>query len=447
MNPGNPAPYQIRAKDKAICLKNQDDNNIDEQNYFTCNNDKKQESWFYTTDGKLRSANQGGKYLYAYSRTDGGHMHLNDTGDVWEYDGNNQMLKLSGTNLCVDLWDNEDKWNYGKARWDKYDDVRLATCTPKKQAQTLLVTQQSDLANYDKAQCKRSDQFSFDKSGNFVTNVDPVSDEQKYECCTKQANEATSRECGYDYCVNSTNCKDFLNNVYCKKNPTAALCQTIASNINKANFCKEDPTRLLTDPSCKQVCDNINDGNTNAICEQAALELCRKNPGKYPQCACFNAVYDSNGNVNKNSEEYKNFVAGLPASKIPALGSPECWLDSCLSKTKSFSDLFKQNSKKCPQCVITAAISNTIIGGKNNIKQSCIFNNTTVSKNNQTGDDASEEDASEDENNKPWYKKNTTYIIIFVISVCILMCFMCGGGLIAIFAAMSGGGENNVKSV
>jgi len=431
MNPGNPAPYQIRAKDKGICLRNQG-GNIDEFNDFTCTNDKEKESWFYTADKKLRSAKDG-KYLYQYEGNSG-NMHLNDTGSVWEYDKDNQMLKLSGTNLCVDLWENKDTYRSWPPGWDKHEDARLATCEIGKKAQTLLVTEQSDPDNYDNAQCKRSDQFSFDKSGNFVTNVDPVSDEQKYQCCTKQANQATSRECGYNYCVNSNDCKNFLNNVYCKKNPTASLCQTIASNINKAMYCKADPTRLLTDPSCKQVCDNIDDGNTNVICEQAALELCRKNPGKYSQCACFDTVYDSNENVKTDSKDYKDFVVGIPESKIPALGSPECWLDKCLAKTKPFSDLFKQYSKKCPQCIISAAITDSTIGGETNIKQSCIFNNTTVDYVNDTIDGGdSKKDGGDSKKDVPWYKQ-TNYIILMAFIV-LLLFSLCAGGMLGIFAA------------
>ena len=424
MNPGNPAPYQIRAKDKAICLKNQG-GNIDEQNDFACLNDKEKESWFYTVDKKLRSTKDG-KYLYQYEGNSG-HMHLNDTGAVWDYDSTNQMLKLSGTNLCVDLWENKDKWNYSKARWDKYDDVRLATCEIGKQAQTLLVTQQADTNYYDTAQCRRSDQFSFDKSGNFVTSVDPVSEDDKYNCCTKNNNEATSKQCGYNYCVNSPTCKNFLNNEYCKKYPTAALCQTIASNISKALYCKDDPTRLITDPSCKQVCNNINDGNTNAICEQAALDLCKKNPGKYnTQCACFDTVYDSNGDVNTNTKAYKDFVMGVPPDKIPALGSPECWLDVCQSKTKSFSDLFKQNSKKCPQCIISLAITDSTIGSlEKGIKQSCIFNNTTVTN--------IDNEISGDDDKVPWYKQNK-YIFVMVF-IFFLLCSSSMGGMLGIFAS------------
>ena len=422
MNPGNPAPYRLRATERNknwVCLKNKG-GNIDEWNEWTCNeNEKDQEAWFYTVDKKLRSAKDG-KYLYDYGDQT---MHLNDVGEVWEYDKTLQKLKLKDKDLCMDLWNNECEGSWPNR--ECYADVVIQPCSASKRGQTLLVTEFSDPYNYDTAECKRPDQFSFDTSGNFVTNVDPLTDQAKYDCCTKQANQATSRECGYNYCVNSPTCKNFLNNEYCKKYPTTQLCQTISSNINKALYCKEDPTRLLTDPSCKQVCDNINDGNTNAICEQAALELCRKNPGKYTQCACFNTVYDSNGDVNTNSKAYKDFVVGVPPTKIPALGSPECWLNVCQSKTKPFSDLFKQNSKKCPQCIISLAITDSTIGSlENGIKQSCIFNNTTVTNiDNEIsgGDDV------------PFYEQGK-YIFLMVFIFC-LLCSSSIGGMLGIFAA------------
>jgi len=437
MNPGNPAPYRLRATErnkKDVCLKNKG-GDIDEWNNWTCADDEKdQEAWFYTADKKLRSAKDG-KFLYDYG--DGFSMHVNNVGDVWEYDKTLQKLKIKDKNLCMDLWNNECKGTEGIDR-KCYPDVVIAPCSDSKRGQTLLATEFSDSNNYDVAQCKRSDQFSFDKSGNFVTNVDPVSDEAKYDCCTKQANQATSKQCGYNYCVNSDTCKNFLNNVYCKKNPLVPLCQSIASNINKATYCKEDPTRLLTDPTCKQVCDNINDGNTNAICEQAALDLCRKNPGKYTQCACFDTVYDSNGNVNTDTKDYKDFVVGLPKDKIPALGSPECWLDKCLSKSKPFSDLFKQNSKKCPQCIITAAITDTTIGGAANIKQSCISNNNQNTTVNSVGDgddidNVNDDDDDDDDDDVPFYKQNK---YIFVMACVVLMlCSLSMFGMLGIFAA------------
>ena len=419
MNPGNTAPYRIQGVDN-VCLRTPG-NNIDDSNYFTCNNNDREEAWFYTADKKLISANDGRAACGVASDEGKVQSCAASIGTKWEYYPATRHLKIAGTNYCLYLSKRNDTWD-GKNRTD----LRIAGCGA---VGNTTVSVAPDPDNYGKAQCKRSDQHKF--ASNFKPKIEP-SDQKKYECCMAQKEGTKSEECGYNYCNENgsltPDCINFLNGTYCNDNPTLLLCKEYAELSAKADYCSVG-TRLLDDPECKVTCNTDNE-IVRTKCEQTALRLCRENP-TIPECACFSKVYNSDGTVNKNDPDYKKFTEGMNPTTIAALGSPECWLQPCAASTLPFSELFRRKKNttvfSCPLCIQNLNITNSNFDDAD-IKQACSVTNTpkeedTTPKKEDTTP-KKEDTTPKEEDTTPWYKKKEYIIgIIFFILFCLSFMF------------------------
>ena len=443
MEPGFSAPYQIRAtdskySDSKVCLR-VPGGNINQFDKWKCDNYLKDETWFYTKDKTLVSAGYG-KQLCADNRS-GGNLFLetksianliNDEnsikGNTWTWDSTSRNLTFDASDgkLCLNLWEQD-----GGAR-----DIEISTCDPGQKGQKLTITPVPDQDYHEKAQCKRVDQHNF--AYNFQGDITP-DDSTKYKCCTKKDNETTSKECGYKYCKGSETCNTFLKNTYCPTHASDPVCTTLLNKTQLADYCLQG-NRILSDPSCREMC-NLGDSATIKQCEQAALLICANQPNM-PQCACLSKVYNPDGTINKNDPDYKTFIAGMPADKIPALGDPGCWLSPCAEDTSLFSALFRKSKKytlTCPTCVQALEVKNSNFDSAI-IKQSCaVTPAASPSASNSGGGGGGGGDSgggggggsasATSSGDIPWYKQ-TNYIIGLV--VCILICLSCSFGLFAI---------------
>lgn len=363
MNAGNPAPYQIRNFNNNICLR-APGGTINITDKWRCDNYLTDETWFYTKDKKLISANNG--KAACFENRSGGAMYTCDAGQghTWTYYPQWKQLKPdSSPGLCLDLGEHK-----GGAR-----DVQIYGCNNGGN-QTIEINEKSDPDHYGKAQCKRTDQHKWLGINNPIPyvggNIEPSRD-AKAECCKKSNLDATSAQCGYNYCLDSQACNTFYDTDWCTDHPTSTECKNRASvtDRRKADWCALDPNRLLNDPECRAVCDKRTD-DVHVQCEDAAVKLCNSNPN-IPQCACLNQR-----KAGANDPDYKSFTAGLATSRIPSLGDPECWLPKCAGHSETFSQLFRRLTSdkglNCPACIQNMVVNNVATeGGGVKIDQAC----------------------------------------------------------------------------
>jgi hypothetical protein len=371
MNPGNKEPYRIKRQSMNLCLRTPDDDGkaINMNDHWTCSgdtdNDKRQEGWFYTTDKKLISANDG-RAACGEDKA-GGNIYTcaASVGSKWIYNSDKQ-LQIEGTTKCLNF----------DARGGDARDLFLNNCTEsngtKAQGSIIDVSAISDENRYGIAQCKRIDQHGW--AYNSVSqDIPPSSRDAKFACCKKSNSDATSTECGYNYCLNSQTCNSFYDTDWCLDHPTSAECKDRPSvtNLRKAQWCKQDYNRLVNDPECKRVCDTQEAG-VRVECEKAAEQACTDHP-EWTQCACFTKL------KNLNDPDYKDFVEGLSPSRIASLGPSECWLKGCalpMTANSRFSDLFRHYKGNdgglgCATCIQTMANTNVKAGLGLTIDQTC----------------------------------------------------------------------------